>query len=73
MQLQADFEKYKCVTDQKLSDLQNAVLHQNDTIAFLLDAIQQSFSSSHNHEHPYMLSQQVQVVFNQTTDSDAEP
>ena len=39
---------------------------------FLLDAIQQ-ISSSHNHEHPYMLSQQVQVVFNQTTDSDAEP
>ena len=37
--LKREFDTYKTETDKRLSDLSNAVLQQNETIALLLDAI----------------------------------
>lgn len=37
--LKREFDNYKTETDRRLSDLSNALLQQNETIAFLLDAI----------------------------------
>jgi hypothetical protein len=39
--MQENFEAYKRVTTRQILELQTAVIQQHETIAFLLDAIQQ--------------------------------
>ena len=38
--LAGQFEQYKQQTDTQIAELKNAVFQQHETIAFLLDAIQ---------------------------------